>query len=62
MDIAVERRMPVMGIGAGMQLLNVSQGGTLLHIAEDLPRAIPHFDGITGEVVEMRMVAQRAAF
>ncbi len=39
------RRMPVFGIGAGMQLLNISQGGNLfLHIPEDLPRAIPHAD------------------
>lgn len=40
-----ERRMPVFGIGAGMQLLNVSQGGNLfLHIPEDLPTALPHLD------------------
>ena len=39
------RRMPLFGIGAGMQLLNVSQGGNLsLHIPEDKPRAIPHSD------------------
>ena len=40
-----ERRMPVLGIGAGMQLLNITQGGTLLlHIPEDMPEAIPHKD------------------
>ncbi len=40
-----ERRMPVLGIGAGMQLLNVSQGGNLmLHIPEDRPTALPHND------------------
>ena len=40
-----DRRMPVFGIGVGMQLLNVSQGGNLfLHIPEDLPRALPHQD------------------
>ena len=40
-----ERRMPVFGIGAGMQLLNVSQGGNLfLHLPEDLPNALPHLD------------------
>lgn len=45
MHLVAERRMPVMGVGCGLQLLNVSQGGTLfLHIAEDLPRALPHFD------------------
>jgi putative glutamine amidotransferase len=41
------RRMPVLGIGCGMQLLNVSQGGNLfLHLPEDLPRALPHADAL----------------
>jgi putative glutamine amidotransferase len=45
MHLAAERRMPVFGIGCGMQLLNVSQGGSLFfHLAEDLPRALPHAD------------------
>ena len=40
-----DRRVPTLGIGAGMQLLNISQGGNLfLHLAEDLPEAIPHKD------------------
>ncbi len=40
-----DRQLPVFGIGAGMQLLNVTMGGNLfLHIAEDLPQAIPHKD------------------
>jgi putative glutamine amidotransferase len=40
-----ERRLPVFGIGAGMQLLNVSMGGNLLfHIPEDRPTALPHHD------------------
>ena len=39
------RRLPLLGIGAGMQLMNISQGGNLfLHIPEDLPEAIPHRD------------------
>ena len=39
------RRMPVFGIGAGMQLLNVTMGGNLfLHIPEDVPTALPHKD------------------
>lgn len=42
-----ERRMPVFGIGVGMQLLNVHEGGNLfLHIPEDLPRALPHRDSL----------------
>ena len=45
MHLVAERRMPVMGVGCGMQLLNVSQGGTLfLHLPEELPRALPHLD------------------
>jgi putative glutamine amidotransferase len=40
-----ERRLPLLAVGVGMQLLNVSQGGNLfLHIPEDLPSAIPHKD------------------
>jgi len=42
-----ERRLPVLGIGAGMQLLNLTQGGNLLlHIPEDRPNALPHKDPI----------------
>lgn len=42
-----ERQIPVFGIGAGMQLINVTMGGNLfLHIPEDLPKAIPHKDPI----------------
>ncbi len=45
MRLIAERRMPFFGVGVGMQLLNVSQGGNLyLHIPEDLPQAIPHKD------------------
>ena len=40
-----ERRIPVLGIGTGMQLLNIQQGGNLfLDIKEDLPAAVPHHD------------------
>ena len=47
MRLIARRRMPVLGIGCGMQLLNVSQGGSLhLHIPEDLPRALPHIDAM----------------
>jgi putative glutamine amidotransferase len=40
-----QRRMPVLGIGLGMQELNVVCGGGLyIHLPEDLPRGIPHRD------------------
>jgi putative glutamine amidotransferase len=45
MQAIVNRRLPIFGIGVGMQLLNVTLGGNLfLHIPEDLPNAIPHRD------------------
>ena len=38
-------RVPTFGIGAGMQLMNLTLGGNLfLHIPEDLPNALPHKD------------------
>src|SRR5262245_6828385 len=47
MKLVAKRRLPVFGIGSGMQLINVQQGGTLhLHIPEDLPKAIPHSDSL----------------
>jgi len=47
MRLIAARRMPVYGIGVGMQLLNLSQGGNLfLHIPEDVPRALPHLDSM----------------
>jgi len=40
-----QRKMPVLGIGLGMQELNVVNGGGIfLHLPEDLPRSIPHRD------------------
>ena len=45
MRLVADRRLPMFGIGAGMQLLNISQGGNLmLHIPEDMPKAVPHKD------------------
>ncbi len=37
------RKMPLLAIGSGMQLLNVYEGGSLyFDIEEDVPNAIPH--------------------
>ncbi len=39
MKLVAKRRLPVFGIGSGMQLINISQGGNLhLHIPEICPR------------------------
>jgi putative glutamine amidotransferase len=47
MKLIAKRRLPVFGIGSGMQLINISQGGNLhLHIPEDLPKAFPHSDSL----------------
>lgn len=43
--VIAEEKLPLLAIGAGMQLLNVTMGGSLFfHIPIDLPRAMPHFD------------------
>jgi putative glutamine amidotransferase len=45
MQKALQRRMPVLGIGLGMQMLNVLTGGTMfLHLPVDCPKSMPHFD------------------
>jgi putative glutamine amidotransferase len=45
----LERRLPVLGVGLGMQQLNAAFGGTLyLHLPEDLPRSLPHLDPTGG--------------
>ena len=65
MRMAAERQLPVFGIGVGMQLLNVQQGGNLyLHLPEDLPRSLPHKDPIDtahrhGLIVESGSVMER---
>ncbi len=44
-NLVAERKMPCLGIGAGMQLMNITKGGNLfLHIPDDLPEAMPHRD------------------
>ena len=40
-----QRKIPTLGIGLGMQELNVvAGGGIFLHLPEDMPRCIPHRD------------------
>jgi putative glutamine amidotransferase len=41
----LQRQLPLLAIGLGMQQLNAACGGSLyLHLPEDLPRAMPHRD------------------
>jgi putative glutamine amidotransferase len=41
----LRRETPLLAIGLGMQQLNAALGGELfLHLPEELPRALPHFD------------------
>ncbi len=43
------RQVPLVAIGVGMHQLNVALGGNLfLHLPEDQPRALPHFDPTCG--------------
>lgn len=45
MRVVAEIKLPILAIGSGMQLLNVTMGGSLFfHIPIDLPKAMPHFD------------------
>lgn len=46
-EMAIQRKLPVLAIGAGMQLVNVLCGGSLYqHIPEDVPRALHHRDPV----------------
>ena len=39
------RQVPVLGVGVGMHQINVALGGSLfLHLPEEQPRCMPHFD------------------
>lgn len=46
-QIAIERRMPILAIGSGMQLVNVLCGGNLFqHVPEDVARSLHHRDAV----------------
>lgn len=45
----VERKVPLLAVGVGMQLLNVHFGGTLFsHLPTENAKAMPHFDPTGG--------------
>lgn len=45
----IDRQMPVLAIGLGMQQINVQMGGNLfLHLPIDQPKSLPHFDPAGG--------------
>jgi putative glutamine amidotransferase len=53
----VERKLPLLAIGVGMQLVNVHFGGTLFaHLPTDNPKAMPHFDPTGGPHRHMVLV------
>ena len=57
----VERKMPLLAIGVGMQLLNVHFGGTLFaHLPTDNPKAMPHFDPTGGPHRHMVLVEKNS--
>jgi putative glutamine amidotransferase len=65
MKQVAKAKIPLLAVGVGMQLLNVTMGGNLLlHIPSDVPRAIPHRDdgdpdnGHSLEVVEASVVGR----
>ncbi len=46
-EYAIQKRIPILAIGSGMQLVNILCGGTLFqHVPEDIPRAIHHRDPV----------------
>jgi putative glutamine amidotransferase len=46
-EMAIERRMPILAIGSGMQMLNYLCGGTVVrHIPEDIESAFQHRDPV----------------
>lgn len=45
--MALEMRMPILAVGAGMQMMNVIAGGTLhQHIPEDITKPLFHSDSV----------------
>jgi putative glutamine amidotransferase len=56
-----EMKMPVLGIGAGMQLINIHHGGTLfVHLPAENPKAFPHCDPSGGAHRHMVNVEPRS--
>ncbi|CAN5562541.1 gamma-glutamyl-gamma-aminobutyrate hydrolase family protein [soil metagenome] len=56
-----EHKVPVLGIGAGMQLINIHHGGTLfLHLPAENPKAMPHYDPSGGPHRHMVNVEPRS--
>ena len=46
-ELAVEKKLPVLAIGSGMQLMNLICGGTILrHIPEDFEQPLQHRDPV----------------
>ncbi|QDU64376.1 Putative glutamine amidotransferase [Planctomycetes bacterium Pan216] len=49
--LAIDRKIPTLCVGVGMQLMNVMFGGSIYtHLPEDMPRGMPHCDPIEGSL------------
>ena len=45
--MCIDNKMPILGVGSGMQLVNVLCGGSVYqHIPDELPRALYHDDPV----------------
>jgi putative glutamine amidotransferase len=48
-EALLDRQLPLLAIGVGLQQINTACGGTLyLHLPEEVARALPHRDGTGG--------------
>ena len=63
MQLVIKRKLPTLAIGVGMQMLNVSLGGSLyMHLPEEMPRAMPHYDPSEGPHRHLVMLEPNTRF
>lgn len=63
MQAVIKRKLPMLAIGVGMQMLNVILGGTLhMHLPEEMPRAMPHYDPSEGPHRHLVLLEPKSRF